>query len=59
MNPIKTFYVQKSKEEDKKKFELGKKVKNNYFSSCSSFAFVSYTLLSPNLHIILNKNLHI
>ena len=43
MNPVKTYYVQKSKEDNKKKFQLKKEVKNNFFSSCPSFVFVLYT----------------
>ena len=39
----------------RKKFELGKKVKNLKNSSCTSFIFTPYTLISPNLHMILKK----
>ena len=30
-----------------------------FFSSCSSFIFAYYSLISPNLYIILKKKLHI
>ena len=39
-----------------KNFELGKSVKNNFFCSCLSLIFAPYTLISPNLHIILKKD---
>ena len=39
-----------------KKYQLEIKVKNKFFSSCLSFVFVFYTLLSPNLQIVLEKN---
>ena len=55
MNPVRTYYVQKLEEEDKKEIELEKKVKNKFFSNCPSFIFAPYTLISPNLHIILKK----
>ena len=41
-----------------KKIQLKKKVKNKFFSSCPSFVFALYTLTSPNLQIILKKDLH-
>ena len=58
MNPVWTCYVQKPEEDDKINFELEKKVKNKFFSSYPSFVFALYTLISPNLHIILKKDLH-
>ena len=57
MIPVKTHYVQKPEEEDKEKFELKKKIKNKFFSSYPSFVFALYTLISPNLHVILRKNI--
>ena len=45
--------------EEGKKIQLKKKVKNKFFSSCHSFIFELYTLISPNLLIILKKKLHI
>ena len=56
MIPVRTYYVQKPDEEDKKKFELKNKSKIIFFSRCPSFVFVFGTLISPNLHIILKKN---
>ena len=41
-----------------KKFQLNKKFKNKFFPNCSTFVFILYTLISPNLQIILEKNLH-
>ena len=41
----------------KKYFKLEKKVKNNFFSSYPSFIFAPYTLISPNIHIILKKKI--
>ena len=40
-----------------KKFQLEKKVKNNFFSSCLNFDFALYILISPNLQIILKKKI--
>ena len=54
MNLVMTYNVKKSEEEDKKNFELEKKSKF-FFSSCPNFVFTPYTLISPNLHIILKK----
>ena len=45
----------KNLERKTKKFQLEKKVKNKFFFSCLSFVFVLYTLISPNLQIILKK----
>ena len=45
--------------EKTKKTELEKKFKNKIFSTCPSFVFAPYTLISPNLHIILKSKLHI
>ena len=42
-----------------KKIWIGKKVENNFFLSYPSFFFVLYTLISPNLQMILEKELHI
>ena len=39
----------------KTNFELEKKVKNKFFSSCPSFIFASYTFISPNLRMIFFK----
>ena len=55
MNPVSTYYVQKPEKEHRNNFELENKVKNKYFSNCLSFVFAPYTLISPNLHIILKK----
>ena len=52
---VRTQYVQKREEEDKKKFQVENKVKNKVFSSCPNFVFALYTLISPNLQIILKK----
>ena len=41
-----------------KKIQLKKIVKNFKNSSCPGFVFVLYTLISPNLQIILKKYLH-
>ena len=42
------------KKKTKKKFNW-KKVKNNFFPSCPRFVFALYTLISPNLQMILKK----
>ena len=42
----------------KKKSQLEKKVKNNFFSSCSSYFFALFILISPDLQLILKKKLH-
>ena len=39
-----------------KKFLIGKKFKNNFFSGSLNFIFALYALISPNLQIILKKN---
>ena len=59
MTPVKTCYVQKPEEKDKKIYELEKR--SNFFkkSSYSSFVFAPYTLISPNLHIIFFKNTYL
>ena len=41
-----------------KKNSIEKKVKNKRITSCHSFVFALYTLISPNLQIILKKTLH-
>ena len=51
MTSVKTYY----EEEDQKKFELEKIVKNEIFSSCSNFVFASYTPIFPNICMILKK----
>ena len=51
-------YVKKSKEEEDKKIQLKKKVKNKKNSSCFSFVFAFETFISPNLQLVLEKNLH-
>ena len=50
MNLVRTYYFYKPEGEDLKKFELEKKVKNK------KIVYAPYTLISPNLHIILKKN---
>ena len=40
-----------------KKIELEKKDKNIFFSSSLCFVFALYTLMSPNLQIILKKKI--
>ena len=42
----------------KKKIQLENKV-NFFFSNCSNFVLAHYILVSPNLQIILKKELHI
>ena len=42
--------------EKTKKNSIGKKVQNQFFSSCPNFVFAFYTLVSPNLQIFLKKN---
>ena len=43
------------KKKTTKNFDWKKKSFNFIFSSCPSFAFALYTLISPNLQIILKK----
>ena len=44
------------KKKKTKKISIEKKLKNQFFSSCPSFIFALYTLISLSVQIILKKN---
>ena len=50
MNPVRTYYVKKPKEEDKKNFELKKNSKINFFSTASD-SFLPFIPLYLQIYI--------